>query len=58
MYRKIYHGKIEDLGVYVMTCSDSLEEQAYLTTIRSEKVAFERLIHEKSVQMVYFDRFD
>jgi len=38
-----------DLTVYFLVYGGSVEEQAYLTTLRKEKEAFEYLIKEKSV---------
>ena len=37
------------LKIYFVMYENSIEEQRYLTSIRREKNAFERLIHEKSV---------
>ena len=39
------------LRVYFLCYEASVEEQKYLTALRREKEAFERLIHEKSVWM-------
>ncbi|RKP23345.1 hypothetical protein SYNPS1DRAFT_30917 [Syncephalis pseudoplumigaleata] len=39
--------------VYFMLYADSVEEQRYLSDIRREKAAFERLIHENSVVSAY-----
>jgi hypothetical protein len=38
------------LKIYFVMYENSIEEQRYLTSIRKEKNAFERLIHEKSVR--------
>jgi DNA excision repair protein ERCC-4 len=40
-----------DIRVYFMMYENSVEEQNYLSLIRKEKVAFEKLIHEKSVKL-------
>ena len=37
------------LRVYFLTYKDSVEEQKYLSSIRKEKDAFERLIRERGV---------
>lgn len=37
-----------DIRVYFMVYDNSVEEQNYLSTIRREKEAFEKLIREKS----------
>ncbi|KAG9288310.1 hypothetical protein G9A89_021341 [Geosiphon pyriformis] len=39
--------------VYFMIYENSVEEQRYLTSIRKEKEAFERLIREKSARIFY-----
>jgi hypothetical protein len=36
---------------------DSIDEQYYLTSIRKEKDAFERLIREKAVRSLYDDYY-
>jgi DNA excision repair protein ERCC-4 len=41
--------KDQPARVYFMLYADSVEEQRYLSDIRREKAAFERLIHENSV---------
>ncbi|KAJ1675673.1 DNA repair protein RAD16, partial [Spiromyces aspiralis] len=38
--------------VYFMVYESSVEEQAYLSSIRKEKESFEKLIHEKSVMAI------
>lgn len=49
---KVYKCSNPGLGVrvYFMMYSDSVEEQRYLSGLRREKNAFERLIREKSVR--------
>jgi DNA excision repair protein ERCC-4 len=42
----------QDMKVYFMMYENSVEEQRYLTAVRKEKDAFERLIREKSVRYV------
>jgi DNA excision repair protein ERCC-4 len=37
------------LRVYFLTYENSVEEQRYLSSVRKEKEAFERLIHQKAV---------
>jgi hypothetical protein len=48
---QVYRSSNPGLGVrvYFMMYSDSVEEQRYLSGLRREKSAFERLIREKSV---------
>ena len=41
-----------DVRVYFMIYENSVEEQNYLSLIRKEKEAFERLIREKSVYII------
>lgn len=38
-----------EVKVYFMVYDNSVEEQRYLSLIRKEKAAFEKLIREKSV---------
>ena len=44
-----------DVRVYFMIYENSVEEQNYLSLIRKEKEAFERLIREKSVCTIYMN---
>lgn len=41
----------EQLKVYFMVYENSVEEQKYLTMVRKEKDAFEKLIRDKSVRL-------
>lgn len=45
-----------DLTVYFLMYGGSVEEQAYLTTLRQEKEAFEYLIKEKATMVVQADQ--
>lgn len=64
MYRSTNPGL--GVRVYFMIYQDSVEEQKYLSGLRKEKDAFERLIREKAVSRLgikavrlrRFDRFD
>ncbi|TPX33576.1 hypothetical protein SmJEL517_g03568 [Synchytrium microbalum] len=44
------------LKVYFMLYEDSTEESVYLSMIRKEKEAFEKLIHEKSIMAIPIDQ--
>jgi DNA excision repair protein ERCC-4 len=46
------------MRVYFMMYENSVEEQSYLSLIRKEKESFEKLIHEKSVSLMYFYKID
>ncbi|KAL1915153.1 uncharacterized protein VTP21DRAFT_7634 [Calcarisporiella thermophila] len=50
VYRASHSG--QPVRVYFMVYDGSVEEQRYLSTIRREKDAFERLIREKSVMAI------
>lgn len=45
------------IRVYFLTYKDSVEEQRYLSSIRKEKDAFEKLIREKGVSGIFARRF-
>lgn len=51
-YFQVYRSTNPGLGVrvYFMIYQDSVEEQKYLSGLRKEKDAFERLIREKAVR--------
>ncbi|KAJ1656170.1 DNA repair protein RAD16 [Dispira simplex] len=40
------------IRVYFIVYDDSAEEQVYLTAVRKEKEAFEKLVHERSVMVI------
>ncbi|TPX41493.1 hypothetical protein SeMB42_g05553 [Synchytrium endobioticum] len=44
------------VNIYLMYYGNSTEEQVYLSMIRKEKEAFEKLIHEKSVMAIPIDQ--
>ena len=46
------------LRVYFLMYENSVEEQMYLTSIRQEKDAFEKLIRDKSVGALICDTYD
>uniref|UniRef100_T1HKQ6 DNA repair endonuclease XPF n=1 Tax=Rhodnius prolixus TaxID=13249 RepID=T1HKQ6_RHOPR len=51
---EIYQSSLEkQLKVYFLMYGNSVEEQVYLTALRKEKQAFEYLIKEKSVILIY-----
>ncbi|CAO3681836.1 unnamed protein product [Umbelopsis vinacea] len=50
VYRSSHPGK--EVRVYFMIYDNSVEEQRYLSSIRQEKEAFEKLIREKSIMAV------
>lgn len=45
------------IQIYFLMYGDSVEEQAYLTTLRREKEAFDFLIREKSVSCTKIKRY-
>jgi hypothetical protein len=53
-YFKVYRASHPDreVRVYFMIYDNSVEEQRYLSSIRQEKEAFEKLIREKSVNNI------
>ena len=53
-YFQVYKSSNPGLAVrvYFMMYSDSVEEQRYLSGLRREKNAFERLIREKSASII------
>ncbi|KAJ1987164.1 DNA repair protein RAD16 [Dimargaris cristalligena] len=53
---KVTHPQIP-LRVYFMVYENSVEEQLYLTNVRREKDAFEKLIHERSVMVIPLDAY-
>ena len=52
VYKSTFH---QDLKVYFMTYDNSFEEQVYLTSLRREKEAFERLIELKATIAIPVD---
>lgn len=48
---------VTQIKVYFLIYTSSVEEQAYLTTLRREKEAFEFLIKEKSVCILCIYKF-
>ncbi|KAI9143822.1 hypothetical protein BKA69DRAFT_1155170 [Paraphysoderma sedebokerense] len=48
-------GKNDNVRVYFLVYKDSVEEQKYLSVIRKEKDAFERIVREKSVMALPID---
>lgn len=46
-----------DIRLYFLLYNASVEEQRYLSGLRKEKDAFERLIREKSVSGIWFIDF-
>lgn len=51
---EVYQAKHQEktLELFFLMYSDSVEEQAYLASIKKEQVAFERMIHEKSIMAI------
>lgn len=52
-YSKVYQNKNPSISlkVFFLLYGDSVEEQAYLTSMRREKEAFEKLINAKTVSL-------
>ena len=50
LFRALYG--IQDLRIYFLLCTDSVEEQMYLAGLRREKDAFERIIRKKATMAI------
>lgn len=56
MQIEVYQAKHPEISVrvYFLVYDGSAEEQSYLTTLRREKEAFEMLIREKAVGLMFY----
>lgn len=50
LFRALYG--IQDLRIYFLLCTDSVEEQMYLAGLRREKDAFEKIIRKKATMAI------
>ncbi|KAI9012720.1 hypothetical protein BC832DRAFT_589708 [Gaertneriomyces semiglobifer] len=56
LYKATYSSPGNPLKVYFLVYESSVEEQRYLSHIRKEKAAFEKLIREKSIMAIPIDQ--